>query len=173
MRETLLSENTEAAATVKFCVGDVCDFGSVSDIMTGVDLVLFFPDVKNVSDIESYPAFACRTLLIATDNLIQAAIKWGTEKVLVIGNTLQEPLVSTPDLLSAMLEKIVVAQGRYQENDSKTSICYVRLGVEDDVVEIIDFALKEAQNGDTVAKQANGFVIIPCYNPGFERDELY
>lgn len=172
MREKLISENPEAAAIVKFCVGDVCDLGSVSDIMTSVDVVLYFPDVKNVNDVESYPAIACRTFLSATDNIIQAAIRRGTEKVLVIGNTLQEPLVSTPDLLSAMLEKIVVAQGRYQVNDSKTSICYVRLGVEDDVIDNIDFALTEAQNGDIVAKQANGFERVPCYNPGFERDDF-
>lgn len=168
----LLAENPEAVAFVKFCVGDVCDLGSVSDIMTGVDVVLYFPDVKNVNDIESYPAIACRTLLSATDNLIQAAIKQGFEKVLVSGNILKEPLVSTPDLLSAMLEKIVVAQGRYQEKDSKTSICYVRLEAEDDVHAITDFALTEAQNGDIVTKQADCFERILCYNPGFERDDF-
>ncbi|MBP1539300.1 MAG: hypothetical protein ILA29_02985 [Prevotella sp.] len=111
-------------------------------------------------------------MLSAADILIQAAIKQGSEKVLVFGNAPKEPLVSTPDLLSAMLEKIVVSQGRYLGKDSKTSICHIRLESEDDVLAVTDFALAEAKNGDIVAKQGKGFERIPCYNPGFERDDF-
>lgn len=170
MRDELLADIPEAAAKVKYYCADMNDSESVDDAMPGVDLVLCMPALKTVTDIESYPADACRDLLDSVDNVMQSSINRGAEKVVVISPANKEPLYQTPDLLAALLEKVVVAQGRYQKKGAKTTVCCARMDA--DVVGLMDYAFAEANNGDLVVKQNNNYCSEPCYNPGFERDDL-
>lgn len=170
MRDELLAQRPEAAEKVKYYCADVCDPESIDDSMPGVDLVLCIPSLKSVSDIESYPADACRNLLNSVDNVMQSAIEHSVEKVVVLSPTYKEPLFKTPDLLAALLEKVVVAQGRYQKKDAKTTVCCARM--DNDVIGLADFTFDEAKNGDLVLKQEKGYYCKQCYNPDFERDDL-
>ena len=170
MRDELLSQNPEAASKVKYYCADMNDSESVDDAMPSVDLVLCIPSLKAVTDIESYPADACRDLLDSVDNVMQSAIEHGVEKVVVLTPAYNEQLYTTPDLLAALLEKIVVAQGRYQKKGAKSTVCCARKG--NDTTALIDFALEKANNGDLVEKESNGYQCQPCYNPGFERDDF-
>lgn len=170
MRDELLAHSPEAAAKAKYYCADVCDGESVDDSMPGADLVLCIPSSKSVTDIESYPADACRALLDAVDNVMQSAINHGAEKVVVINPTYNEPLYKTPDLLAALLEKVVIAQGRYQKKGAKTTIICAR--IDNDVIGLVDYSFAHANNGDLVVKENNSYCCQPCYNPGFERDDL-
>lgn len=170
MRDELLSQNPDAASRVKYYCADTNDIESVDDSMPGVDLVLCIPTLKTVTDIESYPADACRDLLDSVDNVMLSAIEHGVEKVVILVPTYNEPLYQTPDLLAALLEKVVVAQGRYQKKGAKTTVCCARM--DNDTIELIDYAFAEAKNGDLVLKKDRGYYFQPCYNPGFERDDL-
>lgn len=170
MRDELLSQNPEAASKVKYYCADMNDSESVDDAMPSVDLVLCIPSLKAVTDIESYPADACRNLLDSVDNVMQSAIEHGVEKVVVLTPAYNEQLYTTPDLLAALLEKIVVAQGRYQKKGAKSTVCCARKG--NDTTALIDFALEKANNGDLVVKENNSYCCQPCYNPSFERDDL-
>lgn len=170
MRDELIGQKLDAAAKVKFYCVDINDPESVDDSMPGVDLVLCIPSLKSVTDIESYPADACRDLLDSVDNVMQSAINHSVEKVVVLSPTYNEPLYKTPDLLAALLEKIVVAQGRYQKKGAKTTVCCARM--DNDTIELIDYAFAKEKNGDLVKQQDGGYFCQPCYNPGFERDDL-
>lgn len=170
MRDKLLSQNPEAASKVKYYCADMNDSESVDDAMPSVDLVLCIPSLKAVTDIESYPADACRDLLNSVDNVMQSAIEHGVEKVVVLSPAHLEPLYKTPDLLAALLEKVVIAQGRYQKKGAKSTVCCARKG--NDITTLIDFAFEKANNGDLVVKENNSYYCQPCYNPGFERDDL-
>ena len=170
MRDELLARNPDAASKVKYYCADMNDSDSVDDAMPGVDLVLCIPSLKSVTDIESYPADACRNLLDSVDNVMQSAIEHGVEKVVVLSPAYIEPLYKTPDLLAALLEKVVVAQGRYQKKGAKTTVCCARKG--NDMTTLVDFAFEKANNGDLVVKESNGYQCQPCYNPGFERDDF-
>lgn len=170
MRDELLARNPDAASKVKYYCADINDSDSVDDAMPGVNLVLCFPSLKSVTDIESYPADACRDLLDSVDNVMQSAINRGAEKVIVLSPAYNEPLYQTPDLLAALLEKVVVAQGRYQKNGAKTTISCARK--DHDVIGLVDYVFAEAKNGDLVLKQGSGYYCQPCYNPGFERDDM-
>lgn len=170
MRNDLLTQQPSAVAMVKYYCAEVSDSESVDDSMPGVDLVLCIPALKTVTDIESYPADACRDLLDSVDNVMQSGINHGAEKVVVLIPAYKEPLYKTPDLLAALLEKVVVAQGRYQKKDAETTICCARKG--NDTTALIDFALEKANNGDLVVKENNSYCCQPCYNPSFERDDL-
>lgn len=112
-RDEFLAYNYEAVAKVKYYCADMNDSESVDDAMPSVDLVLCIPSLKSVTDIESYPADACRNLLDSVDNVMQSAIEHGVEKVVVLSPAHLEPLYKTPNLLVALLEKVVIAQGRY------------------------------------------------------------
>lgn len=169
-RDELLSQNPDAASKVKYYCADMNDSESVDDAMPSVDLVLCIPSLKSVTDIESYPADACRNLLDSVDNVMQSAIEHGVEKVVVLTPAYNEQLYTTPDLLAALLEKVVIAQGRYQKKDAKTTVCCARM--DNDVIGLVDFTFDEAKNGDLVLKQEKGYYCKQCYNPDFERDDL-
>ena len=170
MRDDQLAHSPEAAAKVKYYCADECDSESVDDSMRGVYLVLCIPSLKSVTDVESYPADACCDLLDSVDNVMQSAISHGVEKVVVLSPAYKGPLYKTSELLAALLEKIVIAQGRYQKKGAKTTICCARM--DDDVTALVNYAFAEAKNGDLVLKQDGGFYCTPCYNPGFKRDDL-
>lgn len=170
MRDELLARNPDAASKVKYYCADMNDSESVDDAMPGVDLVLCIPTLRAVTDIESYPADACCDLLDSVDNVMQSAIEHDAEKVVVLSPAYNEPLYQTPDLLAALLEKVVVAQGRYQKNCAKTTISCARK--DNDVIGLVDYVFAEAKNGDLVLKQGSGYYCQPCYNPGFERDDM-
>lgn len=169
-RDELLSQNPDAASKVKYYCADMNDSESVDDSMPGVDLVLCIPALKTVTDIESYPADACRDLLDSVDNVMQSGINHGAEKVVVLNPAYKEPLYKTPDLLAALLEKVVIAQGRYQMKGAKTTVCSARK--DDDIIALIDYTFVNAKNGDLVERENNGYLCHPCYNPDFKRDDL-
>lgn len=170
MRNDLLTQQPSAVAMVKYYCAEVSDSESVDDSMPGVDLVLCIPALKTVTDIESYPADACRDLLDSVDNVMQSGINHGAEKVVVLIPAYKEPLYKTPDLLAALLEKVVIAQGRYQMKGAKTTVCSARK--DDDIIALIDYTFVNAKNGDLVERENNGYLCHPCYNPDFKRDDL-
>lgn len=170
MRDELLSQNPEAESKVKYYFADMNDSESVDDAMPGVDLVLCVPTLNQVADIESYPADACRDLLNSVDNVMQSAIKHGVDKVVVLAPDYKEPLYQTPDLLSVLLEKVVIAQGRYQKKGTKTTISCARK--DNDVKGLIDYVFAEANNGDLIVNHSGSYQCQPCYNSDFERDDL-
>lgn len=170
MRDELLEQNPEAASKVKYYCADMNDSESADDAMPGVDLVLCVPTLKHVADIESYPADACCNLLDSVDNVMQSAINRDVEKVVVLSPAHNEPLYKTPDLLAALLEKVVVAQGRYLKKGAKTTVCSAR--IDNDVIGLVDYSFAHANNGDLVVKENNSYCCQSCYNPGFERDDL-
>lgn len=169
-REELLAERPCTADTVKFYYVDLCDSESVDDSVREVDIVLCIPTKKTVTDIESSPAYACTSLINSTVNVMQAAVKYGVGKVVVLTPSYKKPLYNTPDLLAALIEKVVVAQCRYQMKDTKTLICCARM--DSDVIGLVNYSLAGAKNGDLVLKQDGGYYSYPCYNPDFERDDL-
>lgn len=170
MRDELQAHNIEAAAKVKFYCADMNDSESVDDAMPGVDLVLCIPSLKAVTDIESNPADACRNLLDSVDNVMQSAINRGVEKLVVLSPAHNEPLYKTPDLLAALLEKVVVAQGRYQKKGAKTTVCCAR--IDNDVIGMVDYSFTHAKNADLVVNHSGSYQCQPCYNPDFDRDDF-
>lgn len=170
LREEILAQRPEAATRMRYCCAEVCDSESVDDSMPGVDLVLCLPALKTVTDVESFPANACCSLLRSVDNVMQSAIKLGAEKVVVIRPANKKASYKTSDLLAALLEKVVIAQGRYQMKGTKTTVCCAHM--DGDVTALVDYAFAHANNADLVLKQQDGYCCQPCDNPDFECDDL-
>ena len=59
---------------VKFYIGDVRDYDSLAQAMTGVDYVFHAAALKQVPSCEFYPMEAVRTNVLGTENMLNAAI---------------------------------------------------------------------------------------------------
>ena len=66
---------------VKFYIGDVRDFKSVREALTGVDYVFHAAALKQVPSCEFYPLEAIKTNVLGAENVLSAAILNKVKKV--------------------------------------------------------------------------------------------
>lgn len=110
--------------------------------MDSVDFVLYAPTIKSERECDEDPAEACTALLEPVNMVMDTAIQQKVQKLVVLGQDYSEPLSDTLSLIAALLEKVVVAQGRHQNEADDTSICYIRLTSED-VLELVNASFVE------------------------------
>lgn len=126
LRDSLQTADVAMAARVKYYVGDVNDPAYLAEAMDGVDYVVYEAWTLNPETCEADPAEACMAVLHSVNVVMDTAIRQRTQKLVVIGQNYVEPLSDTHNLILALLEKVVVAQGRHQSEKDDTSICYIR-----------------------------------------------
>ena len=143
LRDRLQRADAAMAARVKYYVGDVNDPAYLAEAMDGVDYVLYTPTIKSERECDEDPAEACTALLNPVNVVMQTAIEQKVQKLFVLGQAYTEPLSDTRNLIAALLEKVVVAQGRNQNEADNTSVCYIR-PTDDDVLGLIDTSLVNA-----------------------------
>lgn len=153
--------DAEAAARVKYYVGDVNDPAYLAEAMDGVDYVVYETWTLNPETCEADPAEACTALLNPVNTVMDTAIQQSVQKLVVIGQDYVEPLSDAHNLILALLEKVVVAQGRHQSEKDDTSISYVRLKG-GGVLELVDTAFAEAHNGDVLINEDGEICCVPC-----------
>ena len=112
---------------IKFYIGDVRDYNSISDAMRGVDYVFHAAALKQVPSCEFYPMQAVQTNVIGTDNVLNAAIAAGVKKVICLSTDKAAYPINAMGMSKAMMEKVAISKGRnLDEND--TVICVTRYG---------------------------------------------
>lgn len=97
---------------VKFYIGDVRDYDSLSQAMVGVDYVFHAAALKQVPSCEFYPMEAVRTNIIGTENLLNAAIATGVKRVVVLSTDKAVYPINAMGISKAMAEKLMVAKSR-------------------------------------------------------------
>lgn len=122
--EMRLSMNHEK---LKFYIGDVRDYDSVSQAMKGVDYVFHAAALKQVPSCEFYPMEAVRTNILGSENVMNAAIARGVSRVVMLSTDKAVYPINAMGLSKAMMEKLVVAKARMQ-NEGDTVICATRYG---------------------------------------------
>lgn len=110
---------------VKFYIGDVRTFDSISQAMAGVDYVFHAAALKQVPSCEFYPMEAVRTNVLGTENVLNAAITNKVKKVIVLSTDKAVYPINAMGISKAMAEKLVVAKSRSSES---TVICATRYG---------------------------------------------
>ena len=110
---------------LKFYIGDVRDKYSIDDAMRGVDYVFHAAALKQVPSCEFYPMQAVKTNIIGTDNLLNAAIKAGVSKVIVLSTDKAVYPINAMGISKAMMERVVVSKGRDVKD---TTIACTRYG---------------------------------------------
>ncbi|TCV55897.1 nucleoside-diphosphate sugar epimerase/dehydratase [Pseudomonas fluorescens] len=112
---------------VKFYIGDVRDYHSLVQAMTGVDYIFHAAALKQVPSCEFYPMEAVKTNVNGTENVLNAAIACGVKRVVVLSTDKAVYPINAMGISKAMAEKLVVAKSRMIP-DQGTVICATRYG---------------------------------------------
>lgn len=116
-----------ASGKLKFYIGDVRDQRSVEQAMRGVDYVFHAAALKQVPSCEFYPMQAVRTNVLGTENVLEAAIAAGVQRVVVLSTDKAVYPINAMGISKAMMEKVMVATSRNLEGRD-TVICGTRYG---------------------------------------------
>jgi UDP-N-acetylglucosamine 4,6-dehydratase len=99
-------------AKLKFYIGDVREYGSVSDALKGVDFVFHAAALKQVPSCEFYPLEALRTNVWGAENVMNAAVAHGVSRVVVLSTDKAVYPINAMGLTKALMEKVMVAKSR-------------------------------------------------------------
>ncbi|NBJ14693.1 MAG: SDR family NAD(P)-dependent oxidoreductase [Dehalobacter sp. 4CP] len=112
---------------VKFFIGDVRDYQSVTAAMHGVDYIFHAAALKQVPSCEFFPMEAVKTNVVGTENVLNAAVAFGVKKVICLSTDKAVYPINAMGISKAMMEKIMVAKSRTVD-PTKTIICGTRYG---------------------------------------------
>lgn len=110
---------------LKFFIGDVRDNRSVEDVVRGVDYIFSAAALKQVPSCEFFPMEAVKTNVEGTDNVLNAAIREGVQKVVCLSTDKAAYPINAMGISKAMMERVFVAKSRNAKN---TIICGTRYG---------------------------------------------
>lgn len=110
---------------LKFYIGDVRDYQSVLNAVRGVDFIYHAAALKQVPSCEFYPLEAVKTNILGTENVLEAAISCGVQRVVCLSTDKAVYPINAMGISKAMMEKVVVAKSR---NSKMTVICATRYG---------------------------------------------
>jgi len=116
-----------ANSKVKFYIGNVRDIESLLPAMEGVDYVFQAAALKQVPSCEFYPLEAVKTNILGTENVLNAALVKGVEKVIALSTDKAVYPINAMGMSKALMEKLVVAKSRLVDS-RKTLFCCTRYG---------------------------------------------
>ena len=112
---------------IKFYIGDVRDYNSISDAMRGVDFVFHAAALKQVPSCEFYPVQAVYTNILGTENVLNSAIVNKVKRVVCLSTDKAAYPINAMGMSKALMEKVIVAKGRNLD-ENETMICLTRYG---------------------------------------------
>ncbi|SEN65125.1 SDR family NAD(P)-dependent oxidoreductase [Paenibacillus sp. OV219] len=118
---------SEYAGSLRYLIGDVRDADRVSRAMEGIDIVFHLAGMKHVPACEYNPFEAVQTNVIGTQNIIQAALRAGVEKVLFTSTDKAVSPANTYGATKLTAERLISAAG-YQKGSKSTIFASVRFG---------------------------------------------
>lgn len=112
---------------LKFFIGDVRDYDSISQSLRGVNYVFHAAALKQVPSCEFYPSEAVKTNILGAENVMSAAVANKVEKVVVLSTDKAVYPINAMGLSKALMEKYMVAKARML-SDTDTQLCATRYG---------------------------------------------
>jgi UDP-glucose 4-epimerase len=112
---------------VRFQIGDVRNFESVSRAMVGVDFVFHAAALKQVPSCEFFPMEAVLTNVNGTENVLNAAIDRGVKRVVLLSTDKAVYPINAMGISKAMAEKLLIAKSRAIP-DGGPVVCATRYG---------------------------------------------
>jgi len=135
---------------LKFYIGDVRNYESISEAMQGVDFVFHAAALKQVPSCEFYPMEAVQTNILGAENVLKAAIAHAVEKCIVLSTDKAVYPINAMGISKAMMEKLMVAKSRLCD-PKKTVLCATRYGnVMGSRGSVIPLFLKQLQEGSEI-----------------------
>ncbi len=115
------------SSKVKFYIGDVREYDSISDAMRGVNYVFHAAALKQVPSCEFYPMEALRTNVLGAENVMRAAIANEVQRCVVLSTDKAVYPINAMGISKAMMEKVMVAKSRLCD-PQKTVLSATRYG---------------------------------------------
>ena len=84
MRHEYQLKYPEHSSKIKFYIGDVRDYNSISGAFRGVDFVFHAAALKQVPSCEFYPMEAVKTNVVGSDNVITACVENKVKKAIFL-----------------------------------------------------------------------------------------
>jgi UDP-N-acetylglucosamine 4,6-dehydratase len=112
---------------LRFYIGDIRNFDSISRAMKGVNYVFHAAALKQVPSCEFYPMEAVHTNIFGTQNVMNAATLNQVERVVVLSTDKAVYPINAMGISKAMAEKLMIAESRIQL-DGETILCATRYG---------------------------------------------
>lgn len=112
---------------LKFYIGDVRDYASISQALRGVNYVYHAAALKQVPSCEFYPLEAVRTNVLGAENVMSAAVANGVQRVVVLSTDKAVYPVNAMGQTKALMEKVMVAKARTL-GPHETMLCATRYG---------------------------------------------
>jgi UDP-glucose 4-epimerase len=112
---------------LKFYIGDVRDYDSIAPALDGVDYVFHAAALKQVPSCEFYPLEALRTNALGAENVLNASIAAGVERVIVLSTDKSVYPINAMGISKAMMEKLMVAKARLSR-PGRSILCGTRYG---------------------------------------------
>ncbi|EGO7862965.1 polysaccharide biosynthesis protein, partial [Escherichia coli] len=135
---------------LKFYIGDVRDYQSVSNAMRGVDYIYHAAALKQVPSCEFYPLEAVKTNVLGTENVLEAAITHGVKRVVCLSTDKAVYPINAMGISKAMMEKVIVAKSRNLTH-TNTTVCCTRYGnVMASRGSVIPLFIRQVVNGDAI-----------------------
>ena len=97
---------------IKFYIGDVRDPQSVLNAVRGTNYIFHAAALKQVPSCEFYPLEAVKTNVLGTENVLEAAIISGVERVVCLSTDKAVYPINAMGTSKAMMEKVIVAKSR-------------------------------------------------------------
>ena len=113
---------------IQFEIGDVRDERRIMSAMHGVDMVFHAAAMKQVPSCEFFPMEAVQTNIIGTNNVIDAALQHGIERLVVLSTDKAAYPVNAMGCSKMMMEKLMIARAQAQRPQDPTVMCGVRYG---------------------------------------------
>ena len=112
---------------LKCYLGDVRDpQEGLTGAVRGADYIFHAAALKQVPSCEFYPLEAVKTNILGTENVLEAAIQAGVEKVVCLSTDKAVYPINAMGISKAMMEKVIVAKARTATH--RTTICGTRYG---------------------------------------------
>ena len=112
---------------VKYYIGDVRDYYSVENAVNGADYIFHAAALKQVPSCEFFPMEAVKTNILGTDNVLRAAEKYNTKRVVILSTDKAAYPINAMGMSKALMEKVMIARSR-DNNFNNQIFCGTRYG---------------------------------------------
>jgi UDP-glucose 4-epimerase len=112
---------------LKFYIGDTRNYNSINEAMKGVNFVFHAAALKQVPSCEFYPMEAVRTNILGSENVINAAVNNGVERLIALSTDKAVYPINAMGLSKAMMEKVLISKARMR-SVGETILCVTRYG---------------------------------------------
>jgi len=97
---------------LNFVIGDIRDFDSINNAMSGVDYVFHAAALKQVPSCEFFPMQAINTNITGAENVLEAAARNNVKRVVVLSTDKAVYPINTMGISKAMMEKLAISKAR-------------------------------------------------------------